>query len=125
LTLFLVPFALVGWAWGWFQKNSNVLVESRRRTFSVALVGSVINNAVILVFFVVHNVVFPAMGYSVHGRILRTVTPSIFLAERIVEWTGAICAVFFFVLAFTGIGKARILLMFAAFCNFYMWAATL
>jgi hypothetical protein len=94
----------------------------RRRSFSVALVGSALNNAVILVFFLVHNAVFPAMGYSVHGRIL---SPSIFIAERTVEWIGASCSLGFFALAFTGTGKARIFLILAALCNFYLWAATL
>jgi hypothetical protein len=109
-------------AWGWFRKNSKSLVEWRRRNFSVALVGSALNNAVILVLFLVHNAVLPAMGYSVHGRM---VSPSIFLAERIVEWTGAICSLGCFAWAFTGIGKARIFLILAAICNFYLWAATL
>lgn len=88
----------------------------------MALVGSVLNNAVILAFFLVHNLVFPAVGYSVHGRIL---SHSIFLAERMVEWAGAICSVGFFALAFTGTGKARIYIILAGFCNFYLWAATL
>jgi hypothetical protein len=70
----------------------------------------------------VHNAVFPAMSYSVHGRI---VSPSIFLAERTVEWLGAICSLGFFALAFTGTGKARIFVILAVSCNFFLWAATL
>jgi hypothetical protein len=88
----------------------------------VAVVGSALNIAVGLVFFLVHNLVFPAMVDPVHGKF---VPHSIFLAERAVEWAGAIFSVGFFALAFAGTGKVRIYVILAAFCNFYLWAGAL
>src|SRR5258708_1644816 len=82
LVFFLVPPVLVGLAWRWFRKNSESLVGWRRRCFSVAVVGSALNIAVGLVFFLVHNLVFPAMVDPVHGKF---VPHSIFLVERVVE----------------------------------------
>jgi len=73
-------------------------------------------------FFLFHNLALPLMGLSVHKR---TVSPSILLMERVVEWGGAICSVYFFALAFTGTGKARIYILIASFCNFFVRAATI
>lgn len=116
LTLILAPPIFVGLAWRSFRKDPESLVGWRMQGFSRALVGSSLNTAVGLVFFFVHNFVLtdPAR-----------VSFSVLLVERVVERAGAIFAVVFFVLAFSGTGKARIYVALAAFLNFYVWAATL
>jgi len=79
-------------------------------------VGSSLNTAVGLIFFLLHNFVLtdPAR-----------VSFSVLLVERVVEWAGAIFAAVFFVLAFSGTGKARIYVILTAFVNFYVWAGAL
>jgi hypothetical protein len=114
--IFLVPPILLGLAWRSFRKDSKLYVGWRRAGFSRALMGSAFNSAVMAVLFLVHNLVLAEPAR----------TPfSILLVERVVEWTGAIFAAVFFVLAFSGTGKARIYVILAAFFNFYLWAATL
>jgi hypothetical protein len=116
LTLLFAPPTLVGLAWRSIRKDSESLVGWRRQGFWRALVGSSLNTAVGLVFFFVHNFVLADSA---------RVSFSVLLVERVVEWAGAIFAVVFFVLAFSGTGKARIYVVLAAFFNFYVWAATL
>jgi hypothetical protein len=72
-----------------------------------------------LVFFLVHNFVLAGPGR------VAFVPFSILLVEKVVEWAGAIFAAVFFLLAFSGTGKARIYVILAAFFNFYAWAGTL
>jgi hypothetical protein len=116
LTLLFAPPTLVGLAWRSIRKDSGLLVGWRRQGFWRALVGSSLNTAAGLVFFFVHNFVLADSA---------RVSFSVLLVERVVEWAGAIFAVVFFVLAFSGRGKARIYVVLTAFFNFYVWAATL
>lgn len=122
LVFFVAPFVLIGLAWRWFRNNPKPLTQWRRYSFSVAAVGSTVNSAVMLIFFLVHNVGLRAMGYLVHGRIT---VPSVMRVEQIVEWAGVICSASFCALAFTGAGKARICVIAAAFFSFLLWRAAL
>jgi hypothetical protein len=122
LVFFLVPPVLVGSAWKSFRKDSTSLVGWRRAAFSRALTGTALNIAVGFAFFLVHNLVLPAIADPDRGKFVPF---SVFLVERVVEWTGAIFSAVSFVLAFSGIGKARICVLLAAFCNFVLWVATL
>jgi len=116
LALLLAPATLVGLAWKSLRRDSESLVGWRRRGYWRALVGSSINTAVVLVFVVFHNFV---LADPEHAPFF------ILLVERVVEWAGAIFAVVFFVLAFSGTGKARIYVILTAFVNFYVWAGAL
>ncbi len=103
LFVWLAPFVFVGLAWAWLRKNSDSLVEWRRSFFSVAVVGAGINSSLIVALFLLH--------LSNHGE------PDFGTVGRI----GVILSVAVFALGLFGAGKARVYVLLATICTFFLW----
>ncbi len=103
LFVWLAPFVFVGFAWAWLRKNSDSLVEWRRSFLSVAVVGAGVNSSLIVALF--------ALNLSNHGE------PDFGTVGRI----GVILSVAVFALGLFGAGKARVYVLLATLCTFFLW----
>ena|SRR5215469_4344248 len=122
LGFFLLPIVFVYLARKSFRRDPKPQDAWRSSGFSRALVGSSINSALTVIVFLVHNAVLPAITSTGRSEFLSY---SMLLAERVIEWSGALFSVVFFVLAFAEIGKARIYVGLASLFTFRLWLGTL
>lgn len=122
LILFVAPIGLVSAAYRNFEQEATKLPHWRTTLSRLGLTGAAINCALMVTFFVTHNVVIPLFDPAPNCRVFDC--PS-FRAERAIEMCAVALSIACFCLALTAIRKVRFSIAIASVFSCYLWVAAL